>query len=62
MDAKAIEREEKVKLIKDISRLLIIHDQPPMTTHDFDVLYDMRVSELISTRREITHHLELLEL
>ncbi len=54
-------QQHKVKIITSINEKLTKSGQLPLSTEDFEVLYDLDVDELMNARFEIEQQLEKLK-
>ena len=52
--------DPKVKVIEKINELLTGRGLPPLNTHDFDILWDMDIDELVEAEMNIEDELRLL--
>lgn len=51
---------EKIRLIRAINDELVGADHEPLSTDDFDVLYELTIDELEQTRTEVKKHMKKL--
>lgn len=46
-------RNIKIDIIRDINTLLVKNGKKPLSTGDFDILYDLDIDQLINAQHEI---------
>ena len=51
-------RELRIKIIEGINQTLVRTGHEPISPRDFDILYDMSLSELMETRKELSQQIK----
>ena len=51
-------RDIKIDLIRQINQTLVTRGRPSLSTHDFDILYDLTIKELIEVKQELIRDLD----
>lgn len=57
MSELSLDKQYKCKIIKDINKMLIKHNQSALDSTVFDTLYDMDIDELLNAQVEIRKQL-----